>query len=80
MHGSLYVSQRTPSGFFVRENELGHSTVAFDYRIVGRPYGVAIQHLPSAPLTRQGPKIPLQMPTFPTHAKIRVGATSIRRP
>jgi len=33
----LYVSDRSPHGFAVHENEGGRSTVAFDYRIVGKP-------------------------------------------
>lgn len=35
--GDLYVAQKSPAGFAVRENQGGHSTVAFDYRIVGVP-------------------------------------------
>jgi hypothetical protein len=44
-HG-LYVSQRGPQGFVVRENGSGSSTVAFDYRIVARPYGAHTARLP----------------------------------
>ncbi len=39
----LYVAGKSPAGFAVRENGGGHSTVAFDYRIVGVP-----AHVPSA--------------------------------
>ena len=35
---SLYVTQKTPYGFQVRENAPGQETVAFDYRIVAKPY------------------------------------------
>jgi hypothetical protein len=44
----LYVSDKTPTGFAVRENPGGRSTLAFDYRIVGRPYGAHQPRLPSA--------------------------------
>ncbi len=45
----LYTTQKTPSGFIVRENGGGRSTLAFDYRIVGKPYGNNSPRLPSAP-------------------------------
>lgn len=35
-HG-LFVSERRPSGFMVRENDGGTSSIAFEYRIVARP-------------------------------------------
>jgi len=42
----LYVSQRTPDGFVVRELRRGHSTLAFNYRIVAKPFGVTAARLP----------------------------------
>jgi len=42
----LYVASRTPAGFVVRESRGGRSTVAFDYRIVARPYGARMARLP----------------------------------
>jgi hypothetical protein len=45
----LYTTQKTASGFIVRENGGGRSTLAFDYRIVGKPYGNNSPRLPSAP-------------------------------
>jgi hypothetical protein len=36
--GTLYVAQKTSAGFIVRESGPGASSVAFDYRIVGRRY------------------------------------------
>jgi hypothetical protein len=45
----LYTTQKTPSGFVVRENGGGRSTLAFDYRIVGKPLGNNSPRLPSAP-------------------------------
>jgi hypothetical protein len=41
----LYVAQKTASGFVVREHG-GASNVAFDYRIVARPYGSRAPRLP----------------------------------
>ena len=35
----LYVAQRTPAGFVVRENQGGRSNAAFSYRIVAKPIG-----------------------------------------
>jgi hypothetical protein len=63
--GSLYVTQKSPAGFAVRENYTGRSTVAFDYRIVARPYGVRAQRLPAAPqLTRHALKVMVKPPMF----------------
>jgi hypothetical protein len=42
----LYVAQRTPHGFTVRETQQGRSNVAFAYRITAHPYGVAAARLP----------------------------------
>jgi hypothetical protein len=53
----LYVTQKTPQGFVVRESQGGHATLAFSYRIVAKPFGVSATRLP--------------MVTFPArHAKI----------
>ena len=46
-HG-LYVTDKTPSGFTVAENQAGHSNIAFGYRIVAKPYGVKAPRLPVA--------------------------------
>lgn len=42
----VYVTQKTASGFVVRENHNGHSAVAFQYRIVAKPYGEVDSRLP----------------------------------
>lgn len=42
----LYVTRKTASGFEVRENGGGHATLAFDYRIVAKPYGRPSRRLP----------------------------------
>jgi len=42
----LYIASRTPAGFVVREAQSGRSTLAFDYRIVARPYGTPHARLP----------------------------------
>jgi hypothetical protein len=49
-HG-LYVASKTANGFVVRELMGGHSSLAFEYRIVAHPYGdasVRLAELPSA--------------------------------
>jgi hypothetical protein len=43
----LYVTDKTSSGFSVREAHGGLSTVPFQYRIVARPYGDKSTRLPS---------------------------------
>lgn len=43
----LYVAQKTPYGFAVREQGNGHSNVAFDYRIVAKPVGPQSPRLPA---------------------------------
>ncbi len=42
---TLYVTQKTATGFVVREHD-GSANVAFDYRIVAQPYGAKNQRLP----------------------------------
>ena len=42
----LYVAQKTSSGFDVREAQGGRSSIAFDYRIVAKPFGGAAKRLP----------------------------------
>jgi hypothetical protein len=42
----LYVAHKSAAGFEVRENANGTSSLAFDYRIVAKPYGEASQRLP----------------------------------
>jgi hypothetical protein len=36
---ALFVTQKTPAGFVVRETDGGRSSLAFEYRIVARPIG-----------------------------------------
>jgi hypothetical protein len=43
---SLYVADRTPSGFDVRQIGGGHTSIAFAYRIVAKPYGAKAERLP----------------------------------
>lgn len=42
----VYVTQKTSSGFLVRENRGGHSALAFSYRIVAKPLGPSVARLP----------------------------------
>jgi len=41
----LYVTQKSIGGFMVRESQGGHSTLAFSYRIVAKPFGVTAPRL-----------------------------------
>jgi hypothetical protein len=43
----LYTTHKSPSGFLVRENAGGRSTIAFDYRIVAKPYDSNAARLPA---------------------------------
>ena len=42
----LYVTNRTPRGFMVREAQGGRSSIGFMYRIVAKPFGVDAARLP----------------------------------
>ncbi len=42
----LYLASQSHNGFVIRESQGGHSTMAFDYRIVARPYGRRLARLP----------------------------------
>jgi hypothetical protein len=44
----LYITQKTLRGFSVRENPGGRSTIAFDYRIIAKPYAETQPRLPIA--------------------------------
>lgn len=46
----LYVARTSAAGFWVRESQGGRSTLAFDYRIVARPFGSSERRLPVVPL------------------------------
>lgn len=55
-HGSsrgMYVTNVSPNGFEVAENENGRSTLDFDYRIVGTPIGEESARLARAEPTRK---------------------------
>lgn len=43
---SLYVTNKTSAGFEVRESLYGHDSLAFDYRIVAKPYDSNLARLP----------------------------------
>ena len=54
----LYVTDKTASGFTVRESQGGKSTIGFQYRIVARPYGDSAPRLPMvASRTGRGPTV-----------------------
>jgi hypothetical protein len=48
----LYFSNRTPSGFEVRESGGGRSNATFSYRIVARPFGPQVARFPAATALR----------------------------
>lgn len=49
---NLYVAQKTPVGFSVRETHGGHSSISFSYRIVAKPFGSHEARLPMVELPR----------------------------
>jgi hypothetical protein len=53
----LYVSQKTASGFQVRESEGGRSRLEFDYRIVAHPLDAKNDRLPPAPSMRMAREV-----------------------
>ena len=60
--GWLYVSQRTPTGFVVREHGADRSTVAFDYRIGAKPLDASGARLPVFTRPLLGPQPPHTLP------------------
>ena len=58
----LYIAGKSRAGFEVRELRGGHSSLAFEYRIVARPYGVNAARLPMIQVARRAtlPKMPLR--------------------
>lgn len=51
---SLFVQNRSASGFEVHESEFGHASIAFDYRIIAKPYDTGLARLPAASALRSG--------------------------
>jgi len=47
-NAGLYVAQKTAQGFIVREDRGGHDSLAFDYRIVAKPFAKFDTRLPVA--------------------------------
>jgi hypothetical protein len=50
----LYVARKLPGGFVVRESQGGHSSLAFDYRVVAQPTGSSGERLPERRSKRFG--------------------------
>ncbi|HEY5096132.1 MAG TPA: hypothetical protein VII69_13530 [Candidatus Eremiobacteraceae bacterium] len=48
--GGLFVAQRLPAGFTVRELRNGHDSLPFEYRIVAKRFGVQAPRLPMTSL------------------------------
>lgn len=70
----LYVTQISTRSFVVRENENGRSTLAFDYRIVAKPFDTKQMRLtpilPSADLSRAPRIVPTPEASIPNRATI----------
>ncbi len=65
----LYVTQKSATGFAVRESQGGHSTLAFSYRIVAKPLG------------NSQPRLPLDVqPRSPRPVLHHTGSLSLPRP
>jgi len=54
----LYISNKTPAGFDVRESQGGRSTISFDYRIVAKPYGAHPVRLKMITVSKPGTSLP----------------------
>jgi hypothetical protein len=57
----LYVTLKSPEGFAVRESQGGHSSIAFDYRLVAKPLGAQQPRLPMLTMRR----VPRPLPVTP---------------
>ena len=69
----VYVTNRTPQGFEVDENPGGRSTLAFEYRIVGAPFGDRSARLAVVPKKAAPRYVP-----DPDNAGIRAQAAEVR--
>ncbi len=67
----LYATQVTSSGFAVRESGSGRSSVAFDYRIVARPYDTNAMRLPLMATLPQLQASKKQLVPLRVHNRIR---------
>jgi hypothetical protein len=54
----LYVTNESATGFEVRESQGGRSTLAFDYRIVAKPFGEHPTRLQMITVSRPGASLP----------------------
>jgi hypothetical protein len=69
----LYVTQKSPAGFAVRESSGGHATLAFAYRILAKPVDDDAQRLALAPpLPRTATMLRHLRPTPATSAQAPV--------
>jgi hypothetical protein len=74
----LYVTQKSSAGFAVRESGAGRSTVAFDYRIVAKPYGELSQRLPALQVNMHPDASMLALMQRAIRAKAQVSAELAR--
>ena len=64
----LYITQKSAAGLMVRENGGGRSSLAFDYRIVAKPFGDDSQRLPTVVMSDRPAALP-KPPRFPRHSR-----------
>jgi hypothetical protein len=67
----LYVTQKTPAGFVVRESQGGRSDAAFSYRIVAKPFGSTTASL--RPSSAPRPHLPNVGPFAKLHHVSKTG-------
>jgi hypothetical protein len=74
----LYVTGKTLEGFTVRESSSGHSTLAFQYRIVAHPFGDSGARM-AAVVSRRGLPTNYHVPTTTGRALKAMAAAKFRR-
>jgi len=75
---SLYVAQTGPRGFVVRESHGGRSTLAFDYRVVGKPVDDDARRLAVAPPLPPTPARPARGARIPAPLSPEARAVSLK--
>jgi hypothetical protein len=77
----LYVTNKSASGFVVRESQSGHSTLAFQYRIVAHPFGNTEARLaPGTARTKHGMRLGHFANVRTMKAAHRMGSTGVLMP
>jgi hypothetical protein len=77
----LFVTQKSLTGFAVRESQGGRSTLAFSYRIVAKPFGQSSPRLAVVMMAAQPKRLPVMnlqrpnrvvIPVLTKHPKVRI--------